>query len=284
MSRFDYYIKNWKKMTVYIPDEVKIFKQNELVYFPGKNIHIQNFSYHYGSLHTGFYWDQGPDFSLDIPCLTISADGIDNKKLPALVKVRYIKDEQGGILCPLEYGRHWGEIKNLKDIPWNEKKNNCIWRGASTGNERIPFVKLYEEKYDVGISILCQGQNYSIKNILSIEEMLHYKYQISIPGNDKDSGLNWKLASNSIVLMVPPIIESWLMEGLLQPYVHYVPLKEDYSNLDTIIEWCQTHDKECIEINKNAKQFMSQFENIEVEKKLFNEIKKYYTENITLIG
>lgn len=281
MNRFNYYIKNWKKQTVTIPDSCKSFQQNELVYFPGKNIPIPNFDYRYGSLHTGFWWDQGPHFSLDIPCLTISADGINNQGLPALVKVRYINDARGGILCPLEYGRHWGEIKRVKDISWIKKKNKCIWRGASTGDKRVAFCKLHDTKHDVGLS--QSWVNYPIKNNLTVEEMLNYKYIVSIPGNDKDSGLNWKLASNSIVLMSPPTIESWLMEGLLQPYVHYVPLKEDYSDLDEIIEWCKTHDKECVEINRCANLFMRQFENMELEKELFNKIKTYYKENITLI-
>ncbi len=272
-----------EKTTVIIPDHCKLFKQNKLVYFPGKNMPIENLPYNYGSLNKGFWWDQGLDFSLDIPCLSISADGIDNEGLPALVKTRYINDEKAGILCPLEYTRHWGEIKQLKDIPWENKKNECVWRGATTGNKRVVFYHLYKTKYNVGISMECQGQKVEVTSSLSIDEMLTYKYIISIPGNDKDSGLNWKLASNSVVIMAPPTIESWLMEGLLKPYVHYVPLKEDYSNLDEIIEWCQTHDTECMKINKRAKLFMKQFEDFEVEKELFNQIKRYYKENILLV-
>ena len=112
---------------------------------------------------------------------------------------------------------------------------------------------------------------------------LQYKYQISIPGNDKDSGLNWKLASNSVVLMAHPKIESWLMEGLLQPYVHYVPLKDDYSDLDEILDWCKSNDDKCKEIVINAQQFMRQFQDFNNEILIFNMIKDHYTNNITLV-
>ena len=52
--------------------------------------------------------------------------------------------------------------------------------------------------------------------VKSVEEILKYKYIISAPGNDKDSGLQWKLASNSIVLMPKPLTESWFMESKLE--------------------------------------------------------------------
>ena len=147
------------------------------------------------------------------------------------------------------------------------------------------FCYKYKDIYDVGISLNVFDHwptNY-IKPNVSIEELLKYKYQISIPGNDKDSGLNWKLASNSVVLMAKPKIESWLMEGLLQPYVHYVPLKDDYSDLADILEWCKNNDGTCQNIVKNAKLFMKQFDNFEVEKQLFNMIKNFYKNKFNFV-
>lgn len=31
--------------------------------------------------------------------------------------------------------------------------------------------------------------------------------------------------------MVPPRFETWLLEGRLRPYVHYVPLAPDFSDI-----------------------------------------------------
>ena len=305
-ERFYYYIKNWNNSeTINIPECSKIFKRNELYYYKGLHDNFNN-DFNNDELKIcykkSFWWTKDNDQEdcdvIDIPCLTISSDGINNHNLPALVKVRYINNNKCGIVCPLEYKRHWGNIKNLYnyDIKWNDKIDTLIWRGAPTGiqdyytfphewkNLRMIFCYKHSDKYDVGIN--CSWNPWDdtfLKPSLTLEEMLKYKYQVSIPGNDKDSSLNWKLASNSVVLMAKPTIESWLMEGLLQPYIHYVPLKDDYSDLEEIINWCKNNDNKCQEIVKNANAFMKQFENMEVETQLFRMIKTHYIKTFKFI-
>ena len=68
-----------------------------------------------------------------------------------------------------------------------------------------------------------------LKKILTIREQLKYKYILSIEGNDVSSGLKWQLYSNSVVFMRKPKIVSWAMEDKLEPYVHYIPIKDDFS-------------------------------------------------------
>ena len=289
-QRFNYYIKNWKnKETIKITDSLKKFKQNELIFYPGPNsICPDNFNLHYGCWNEMFWWKQ--KFSLDFPCLSISADGIDNKGLPAIVKVRYIDNKKGGILGLLAYGTHWGNCnKKLNIIPWNKKINDCIWRGSPSGvqdskeepknwkNSRMKLCYKWKDRFNVAIvNDFGRWDKTYLKPKIKIEEMLKYKYIISIPGNDKDSGLNWKLASNSVVLMAIPTIESWLMEGLLKPWFHFVPLKDDYSDLEEKVNWCKNNDKKCQIIVNNANKFMEQFKDIKVEEKIFNKIKDYY--------
>ncbi len=298
-ERFNYYIKNWKdKQTIKIPEHAKgKFIQNELIYYTGPNTPApEDFKHQYGYWKPMFWWLQDA-IGLDIPCLSISADGIDNHDLPAIVKVRYIDNPKGGIIGLLEYGRHWGlhDVKTYKGL-WQNKRSECIWRGAPTGeqdsgnspqnwkNTRMAFCYKWRDKFDVGITLTWDRWDINyIKPSMTIHEMLNYKYIISIPGNDKDSGINWKLASNSVVLMTPPKIESWLMEGLLKPWVHYVPLADDYSDLDNIVEWCRDNDDKCQEIVRNANNFMRQFENFEVERKIFNMIKEHYKNTFTLV-
>ncbi len=298
-KRFNYYIKNWKTpQIINIPEHAKIFQQNKLIYYTGPHTKApSNFPYKYCYWEEMFWWNQ--QFSIDFPCLTISADGIDNCELPAIVKVRYINNTNGGIIGPCGYNRHWGYISHI-DGPktynkvWDNKISECVWRGLptgrtntpSSGSHRIDFSKKWHDKFNVGLSnIFHYHKNYDcyVKGNMSIHEMLDYKYIISIPGNDKDSGLNWKLSSSSLVLMAPPTIESWLMEGLLEPWVHYVPLSEDYSDLDTIIEWCRKNDDKCQEIVKNANIFMKQFEDTETETKIWNMIKEHYIKTFTFV-
>ena len=152
-QRFNYYIKNWKdKQTIKVPEHAKVFKQNELIYYTGPNTPApSNFPFHYGCWKEMFWWDQ-LNIGLDIPCLSISSDGIDNHDLPAIVKVRYIDNPRGGIIGPLEYGRHWGlhDAKTYKGL-WNNKRTECIWRGAPTGRTRLWGKSAKLEKYSYGI-------------------------------------------------------------------------------------------------------------------------------------
>ena len=91
-----------------------------------------------------------------------------------------------------------------------------------------------------------------------IETVKKYKYIISVEGNDKDSGLNWKLQSNSVIFMPKPKITSWLMEELLIPNVHYIQLKDDFSDLGEKFEWCQGNQNKCKEIIRNANEYIFQ--------------------------
>ena len=297
-QRFDYYIKNWKdKQTVKIPEEVKKFQLNEVFYYQGPHVkEVENFKYQYGVLSPGFWWAPQAVGCLDFPCISISSDGVDNKGLPALSKNRYINDSLGSILCPLEWGYQWYDYNIYKkqlqnSVKWKDKINSVIWRGSPTGiqeenkNERVMLCKKWgiERGFDLGIT--CTFDRWDpiyLKSRMTVSEMLKYKYQISIEGNCYATDLKWKLASNSVVLMRMPKIETWIMEGLLKPWIHYVPLADDYSDLDTIVEWCKNNDEKCQEIVKNANNFMKQFENIENEIEIFNMIKEHYKKTFIL--
>jgi len=109
-----------------------------------------------------------------------------------------------------------------------------------------------------------------------MEHMLKYKYISSIQGNDKDTGLNWKLASNSLVLMPKPFCESWLMETQLIPNYHYVLLNDDFSNLMEKYEWCQKHPGECKQIIQNAHKYINMFTDEKYEQRLEMDVIKTY--------
>ena len=48
------------------------------------------------------------------------------------------------------------------------------------------------------------------------------------------------LLSNTIVFIPRnPKFVTWLMEDKLEPFVHYVPIAHDLSNIDDMILWCE---------------------------------------------
>ena len=195
-----------------------------------------------------------------------------NDTFTSCLKYQFVKvrmDNKGVILKCLNFSRHWDWFYNKpKDINWNDKLNKIIWRGTTTGGnkkDRFIFIEKWYNKHqniDVGFSYICQGreeQSKYIKGKLTPSEMLKYKYIVSIEGNDKDSGINWKLNSNSLVFMKKPVCCSWLMETLLIPNFHYILLNDDYSDLEEKLEWCENNQDKCLEIVKNANKFMEQF-------------------------
>ena len=197
--------------------------------------------------------------------------------------------------------RHWANYYiKPRDIPFEKKKNIVFWRGVSTGSSkhfsaekwdprpanRFMLVEKWSNKsqdIDVGFSFIHREwlkpkyQKY-VKGGCSIQDFLKYKYILSIEGNDKDSGLNWKLNSNSVVLMARPRVTSWLMETTLVPNKHYILLKDDFSDLHERLQWCNNNQDKCIEIVKNANDFMKQFSNNQNEEKLEIEVLNKYFE------
>ena len=64
-------------------------------------------------------------------------------------------------------------------------------------------------------------------------------------------------AGNCIILHESPLVE-WYYE-LLVPYVHYIPLKQDMSDLVKILDWIRTHDTDVEQIAKNGAVFFDAY-------------------------
>jgi len=206
-----------------------------------------------------------------------------------LSKNRSSNNKDSVLLKSLNFNRHWQNYyKKQPDIDFDDKINKIWWRGTTTGTEdrtpnRFNLVQKWfnvNDNIDVGFYSIVQGkdqyQKY-IKKSFSIKDILKIKYILSVEGNDKDSGLNWKLNSNSLVIMPKPRITTWLMETTLIPNYHYVLVKDDFSDLEKKLKWCNKHQDRCKEIIKNANTFMNQFSDIGKENNLeLNVIKKYF--------
>ena len=233
--------------------------------------------------------------------LTIRYESIDkfhNVLRFCLLKNRIdIFPQEGVILKSMNSLRHWQIHQNWEDfVPFQKKKNKLVWRGATTGdasktaNRFLLVQKWYhkENLADIGFNMVVQNpkkygtffQKHSIKNFvrntLSKKQLLEYKYILSVRGNDKDSGLNWKLASKSVVFMARPTINTWLMESELIPNYHYVLLRDDFSDLAQKIVWANQNPEKMVQISSNANEFMKMFENQQNEEKIEHEVIRRY--------
>jgi len=223
-------------------------------------------------------------------------DSYTDNIFPLLVKVRNTDlPESNGIIANLNSQRHWGfcDTAYMADKAWSNKRNDVAWRGVSTGISitkpkheyrknkytRDRLVQDYFDIYNVAFSSIVQNANHLqkfVKNYMNLQQLLDYKYIISIDGNDKSSSLNWILFSNSVPVMCKPKFHSWLCEKWLEPDVHYVCVKDDFSDLQEKIEWCKDNDRECEQIAKNGQEFMIEnFTDVEAAKTIERELIKH---------
>ena len=187
---------------------------------------------------------------------------------PSIVKSRpIVEDNENSVLLKLDKVRHFVRINN--DKPFENKKNMLIGRGAIYQQHRYDFYKKYFNHPLCNLGGVGkrgqQGEPEWLKPKLSLKEHLEYKFILSLQGNDVATNLKWIMSSNSIAVMPKPTIETWFMEGTLEGGKHYIEIKDDYSDLETQLEYYIANPDKCLEIIKNAQQHTQQFWNKDIE-------------------
>ena len=162
--------------------------------------------------------------------------------------------------------------------PFDHKIEKAFWRGASTGGvyteanwNTFPRAiaslasRSHPDLVDAKLSDFVQIQDAIVYKHMrkkrlkgahaSKDEHIQHKYLLDIDGNScAYSRLYWILLSNSTCLKQVTSDEQWYYAGL-KPGVHYIPLKEDLSDLIDKITWAKSHPAECEQIAKNATGF-----------------------------
>lgn len=140
--------------------------------------------------------------------------------------------------------------------PWAERSDIVLWRGSTTGRlvtARNPFENRrmalaaycanYPDIFDVKISSVGQmsdadaeavRQMLEARNLLAewidVELFEEHKFALNIDGNASAFGFFEKLSLGCCVLRVESSFEQWF-DRRIQPWVHYVPIAGDFSDL-----------------------------------------------------
>lgn len=200
-------------------------------------------------------------------------------EIPTIVKSRPISQENANaVLLKLNKVRHFIFVEDT--IPFQEKENLLVWRGKVHQKHRIRFFEKHFNNPLCNIGMVNENHlpKEWKKGKLSLKEQLHYKFILAIEGNDVASNLKWVFSSNSLAVMPKPKYETWFMEGKLEAGVHYVEIKEDFSNLDEQLHYYMQHPQEAQKILENAHQYVAQFQNKKEEDIIsFLVLKKYFS-------
>ena len=90
---------------------------------------------------------------------------------------------------------------------------------------------------------------------VSFEKQFKYKYHILVDGNASAySASGWKFFTNALVFKPNSSWVQWYY-GQLQPWVHYVPIEADLSDLLDKIQWAIQNDLQSKTIAKNSREF-----------------------------
>lgn len=173
---------------------------------------------------------------------------------------------------------------------WDKKIPKVFWRGTTTGGDiengfiykldnydKLPRLSLvmmsksFPGLIDARFTRLAQfsdeNSSAALKNVLSTlfpegpkwiveEDHLAYKYLISIDGNTCAwLRVPWIMLSNSVLLKQESKKIEIFYAGM-KPYVHYVPVSEDISDVFEKLRWLQHHDAEAKAISENATKFV----------------------------
>tara|TARA_R110001599_G_scaffold84265_9_gene227119 strand:- start:16036 stop:16956 length:921 start_codon:yes stop_codon:yes gene_type:complete len=190
----------------------------------------------------------------------------ENQDTLTIVKSRPINHSGNSVIMKLDALRHYYFVNDV--IPFSEKKNKAVWRGYIHKENRRTLVKEFynHPKCNIGNIPLHNENPDWAKPFISIEEQLQYKFILSIEGHDVATNLKWIFSSNSLCFMPTPKFETWFMEGKLVPNVHYVHLKDDYSDLLEKMEYYTKHEEKALTIIKNAQAWVTRFQDKKLEK------------------
>jgi hypothetical protein len=199
-------------------------------------------------------------FSKDLRLAYLPGDIIHVPRVPTIVKSRPIAgDNANSVLLNLNKVRHFMFVEDAK--PFAEKKNMLIGRSAAHQPNRVRFLEMYfnHPMCNVGQTNRNANADKWLVEKMTLEEHLNYKFILCLEGHDVATNLKWVMSSNSLAVMPKPKYESWFMEGTLIPNYHYVLIKDDYSDLEEILNHYISHPDEALQILKNAHAHVAQF-------------------------
>jgi Glycosyl transferase family 90 len=186
-------------------------------------------------------------------------DIIDVPEEPTIVKSRPINGNNvNSVLMKLDRNRHF--FFPSDPLSFASKKPMAVWRGTLNNDRRAALIKGFSEHphCDVG-QVSGRKMGFTEKKFMPVKEQLQYRFILSVEGVDVATNLKWGMNSNSLCFSPKLRFETWFMEGRLKAGVHFVEVKDDFSDLVEKIDYYNDHVEEAAAIISNANAWVAQF-------------------------
>jgi len=142
------------------------------------------------------------------------------------------------------------------------RSNKIFW----AGNINSPLADVIESKTRPQLFSIGSKHNYDFDirhigpengqipkhdlNYLSINKITFYRYLLDIGGNGYSGRLKYLMFSRRPILIIERKYVEYFYEDLI-PFQHFIPVKEDLSDLLEMAQWLKNHKEEAEEIAMN---------------------------------
>ena len=237
-----------------------------------------------------FYICFKDDFFIDISKLV--------KNIPIIGFNRCTKflENSNIVLFPLEGYQLYNNLSKqyFNKIDIEKKIPKLIWRGSMSGTVNTNFggtyhmcnINKYLPKENDLFYYICYSRfkfcyynslnkfvdagftnnhqflkNYQFlcKEKIGIEEQCKYRYHIALNGNDLASSLPWQLLNHNVVFIPYPFRYESIFTYDLQPWIHFVPVSNDFFDFEKNFDIINNDIELCREISENAHRYMIKF-------------------------
>lgn len=238
----------------------------------GKCVMLEDYKFPFGKKHkmSAYFFDLYATVKYFNPKFRMSYafDDVNwEEDTPTITKSRPVTDGPTmNAIAKLNKERHFRFVNDT--LAFTDKKDMLVMRNFVLEQpHRTRFLEMYHDHplCDIGQINPCDGGTDYQKDFMPVVRQLEYKFICCIEGNDVATNLKWVMSSNSVAVMAKPKMETWFMEGRLEGGMHFIEIKDDYSDLEEKLRYYIAHPDEAQRIIDNAHRWVEQFKNRRME-------------------
>ena len=141
------------------------------------------------------------------------------------------------------------------DKDWSD--NRILWKGNITSDDSRSFLEILANRYPSVLSVDDPVNNKSLQ-FVPMTDFADNKYLLDIRGYGWSDRLKILLQLGRPVFIVDRPYKEWYTDKLV-PWTHYVPVKEDMSDLIEHFTYMEEHPDKYDEIVNNMRAFVNQY-------------------------
>lgn len=154
-----------------------------------------------------------------------------------------------------DYSEMCERIKERAFLPF--KHDKLFWAGQLSHPTRKKFVEKFADhpRMDIVQHRDQWGESHLLPlRYLSLPDHCNYRYMLDLEGRGYSARMKFLFHTNRVVFyQARKFNEYWFWD--LEPFVHYIPVKEDLSDMEEKFSWADGNPDECSRIAKNAYDF-----------------------------